>query len=96
MIIARVIGSVVSTIKEPKLVSQKLLILRQCTSSGDLSGPEMVAIDTVGAGTGELVIVALGSAARETDKTEGAPVDAAIVGVIDSLEVESGETFRKE
>ena len=96
MLIARVVGSAVSTIKDPKLTGLKLLIVREATPQNELFGDPFVAADTVGAGEGELVLVATGSAARYTQKTYDAAVDAAIVGVIDSLE-ENGETaFFKE
>lgn len=96
MLIARVVGSAVSTIKDPKLTGLKLLIVRETTPQAEIVGEPFVAADTVGAGEGELVLVAIGSAARFTQKTCDAAVDAAIVGVIDSLE-ENGETvFYKE
>lgn len=96
MLIARVVGSAVSTIKDSKLTGLKLLIVRETTTHAELTGKTFVAADTVGAGEGELVLVATGSAARYSEKTRDAAVDAAIVGVIDSLE-ENGETvFFKE
>jgi ethanolamine utilization protein EutN len=95
MIIARVVGSTVSTIKDFRLTGHKLLILRRADPDGSVSGPTFIAVDTVGAGEGELVFVAEGSAARCTDKTTSAPIDAAIVGIIDSLEYESQVSFRK-
>jgi ethanolamine utilization protein EutN len=96
MLIARVVGSAVSTIKEPRLTGLKLLIVRETNPQNEITGEPFVAADTVGAGEGELVLVATGSAARQTLKTCDAAVDAAIVGVIDSLE-ENGETvFIKE
>lgn len=96
MLIARVVGSAVSTIKDSKLTGLKLLIVREATPQNELVGDPFVAADTVGAGEGELVLVATGSAARYTQKTFDAAIDAAIIGVIDSLE-ENGETaFFKE
>ena len=95
MIIARVVGSTVSTIKEAKLTGQKLLIVQEASPDGATSGPAFIAVDTVGSGEGELVFVAQGSAARHTQYTADAPVDAAIVGIIDSLEVGGTVTFRK-
>jgi ethanolamine utilization protein EutN len=75
---------VVSTIKQDALASSKLLLVRRTTANGDFIGEPFVAIDTVGSGEDELVLVAIGSAARENERTRGAPVDAAIVGIIDS------------
>lgn len=95
MLIARVVGSTVSTIKDENLRGLKLLIVREATPTDELRGEPFVAADTVGAGEGELVLVVLGSAARQTDKTRDYPVDAAIIGVIDSLEVARKITFRK-
>lgn len=96
MLIARVVGSAVSTIKDPRLTGLKLLIVRETTPQNELVGDPFVAADTVGAGEGELVLVAIGSAARQTQKTDCAAVDAAIVGVLDSLEVEGETVFFKE
>ena len=95
MLIAKVIGTTVSTIKDEKLVSKKLLILRQTDESGNPAGKPYVAVDTVGAGIGELVLTCAGSSARQTDITKDTPVDAVIMAVIDSLEVDGTITFRK-
>jgi ethanolamine utilization protein EutN len=97
MRIARVIGSAVSTIKADKLAGTKLLVLREATADNQLlDSPPFVAVDTVGAGRGELVFVATGSAARQTTRTTNAPVDNAIVAIVDSLEVEGEFVFQKE
>jgi ethanolamine utilization protein EutN len=95
MLIARVVGSAVSTVKDPRMTGLKLLVLREASPGDELVGEAFVAADTVGVGTGELVLVARGSAARQTVHTEGCPTDAAIVGVLDSLEVDGEVTFRK-
>jgi microcompartment protein CcmK/EutM len=95
MRIARVIGTAVSTIKEPSLVGQKLLLVRWTDERNELTGEVLVAVDAVGAGPGELVLVAEGSAARHAATTSGQPVDAVIMGILDSLEVEGTVTFRK-
>lgn len=96
MRIARVVGRAVSTAKEASLVGQKLLLLRDADEHGTARGPVFVAVDAVGAGTGELVIVADGSAARHTGTTPGQPVDAVIMGILDSLELDGTVTFRKD
>ncbi len=95
MRIARVVGSAVSTVKEPSLVGHKLLLVRESDETNKLTGAVFVAVDVVGAGTGELVLIAEGSAARHTTKTSGQPVDAVIMGILDSLEVDGTVTFRK-
>ena len=81
MLVGKVIGSIVSTRKNENLVGQKLLIIRP-RDGMDEKG-EFVAIDNVGAGIGETVLIARGSAARIGCGLENAPVDAAIVGIVD-------------
>lgn len=95
MRIARVIGSAVSTIKADSLRGSKLLVLREATVDDRLGGDAFVAVDAVGAGYGELVLVATGSAARQFDVTQGVPADAVIMAILDSLEVDGTVTFRK-
>ena len=95
MLIARVIGTTVSTIKDEKLVGRKLLIVRQTDETGNPTGKPYVAIDTVDAGVGDLVLTAAGSSARQTTITKDTPVDAVIMAVIDSLEVDGKVVFRK-
>ena len=89
MILARVVGEVVSTQKRPQFEGAKLLILQPETPSGARAGASLLAIDSVGAGRGELVIAVLeGRAAGEALGKELAPVDAAIVGIVDRVDVE--------
>jgi len=95
MLIARVIGTTVSTIKDPKLAGQKLLIMRQTDEHGEASGKPFVAIDTVDAGVGDLVLTCSGSSARQTAATKDTPVDAVIMSIIDSLQVNGEVVFRK-
>ena len=95
MQIARVVGSTVATIKDEKLVGRKLLIVREADERGNAVGKPYVAIDTVDAGTGDLVLIAAGSSARQTTVTKDTPVDAVIMAVVDSLEVDGAITFRK-
>jgi len=95
MLIARVIGTTVSTIKDEKITGQKLLVMRQTDETGKSIGKPFVAVDTVDAGVGDLVLTASGSSARQTTMTKDRPVDAVIMAVIDSLEVEGKTTFRQ-
>ena len=88
MILARVIGEVVSTQKRPEFEGAKLLLLQPETPAGARTGTELLAIDSVGAGRGELVIAVLeGRAAQEALGKKLAPVDAAILGIVDALDV---------
>ena len=82
MIIGKVIGSVVSTRKSEKLVGSKFMIIEPVKTMSD-SNEKIVAVDTIGAGIGELVLVACGSAARIGCNLDNSPVDAALVGIID-------------
>ncbi len=95
MLIARVIGTTVSTIKDEKLTGRKLLILRQTDERGELFGKPYVAVDTIDAGVGDLVLTAAGSSARQTTVTKDCPVDAVIMAIIDSLQVDGEVVFRK-
>ena len=81
MIIGKIIGSVVSTRKNEKLVGSKFMIVETCADTGEYK--RIVAVDNVGAGIGEMVLVATGSAARVGCDKNSAPIDAAIVGIID-------------
>lgn len=83
MIIGKVTGSVVSTRKNENLVGNKFMIVKPIEEMG--ISHQIVAIDNVGAGIGELVLVATGSAARIGSGQDKSPVDAAIVGIIDEL-----------
>lgn len=96
MLIARVVGTTVSTIKDEKIVGRKLLILRQTDEAGNPIGKPYVAVDTVNAGVGDLVLTAHGSSARQTNLTDKRPVDAVIMAMIDTLEVDGKITFTKE
>jgi microcompartment protein CcmK/EutM len=95
MQIARVVGATVATIKDEKLVGRKLLIVREADESGTAVGKPYVAIDTVDAGAGDLVLIAAGSSARQTTQTKDTPVDAVIMAIVDTLEVNGALTFRR-
>lgn len=95
MLIAKVIGTTVSTIKDPKLEGRKLLICREADETGKATGKPYVAVDTVDAGVGDLVLTAHGSSGRQTAITKDTPVDAVIMAVIDSLQVDGAKSYVK-
>ncbi len=83
MLVGKVVGTIVSTRKNEKLVGSKFMVIEPIEKLGDPNA-KFVAIDNVGAGIGEVVLVATGSAARIGCNCETAPVDAAIVGIVDN------------
>ena len=87
MLLAKIIGTVVATRKDPRLVSSKLMVVRPVDPKGKLEGQILVAVDTVDAGVGETVLVVSGSSARMASGLKDSPVDAAIVGIIDAVDV---------
>lgn len=91
MFIGRVIGTVVATRKDDALVGYKLLIVAPENAGGGGGGNSLVAVDTVGSGVGERVLVVTGSSARVVAEKARVPVDAAIVGIIDTIELAGGE-----
>lgn len=96
MIICKVVGSIVSTTKAEKLKGKKLMIVQPLDlKSIEEDGKPLVAIDTVGSGVGEVVLLVSGSSARQTEITNGVPVDAAIVGIVDQIEIQGILTFNK-
>lgn len=96
MIAGRVLGTVVCTRKDDKLVGTKLLVVEPidlATGAGD--GKALVAVDTVGAGEGEIVLVVSGSSARQTWRTQNTPVDAVIMGIVDTVELAGRPVYEK-
>ena len=91
MILARVVGTVVATRKDPRLVSSKLMVVRPMDPHGKAEGSYLVAVDTVDAGVGETVLIVSGSSARMAAGLKDCPVDAAIVGIVDAVEVTAGD-----
>ncbi len=90
MILARVIGTVVASRKEPALEGLKFLLLQATEPSGALRNSFVVAADAVGSGVGDLVMYASGSSARQTEVTKDRPVDAVVMAIVDIVE-ENGE-----
>jgi microcompartment protein CcmK/EutM len=87
MLLARIVGTVVATRKDPRLVSNKLLLARPVDPKGKVEGNYLVAVDTVDAGIGETVLIVSGSSARMASGMKDCPVDAVIVGIIDAIDV---------
>jgi microcompartment protein CcmK/EutM len=88
MQLARIVGTVVATRKDERLEGCKLLIVQPIDPEGVDSGSPVVAVDTVGAGYAETVIVVSGSSARMTSRTKDSPVDSAIVGIVDTVSMD--------
>ncbi|SNX54726.1 EutN/CcmL family microcompartment protein [Thermoanaerobacterium sp. RBIITD] len=87
MLLGRIVGNVVSTRKDDKLVGYKLLIVQQIDFKCNPIRYPMVAVDTVGAGVGEYVLLSTGSSARySSGEKKESPVDLSIVGIIDNIE----------
>ena len=95
MQLCKVVGTVVATRKEQSLEGLKLMLVRQVDTDGRETGGFVIAADAVGAGPGELVLVAAGSSARQTTVTTNRPVDAVIMAIVDTWEV-GGETKYKK
>ena len=91
MIIGRVIGTVWSTKKDESLVGSKLMIVRQVDLEYKELNNFVIAVDSCGAGEGEVVLVATGSSARQTTITKSKPVDAVIMAIVDKLDVKKAK-----
>jgi ethanolamine utilization protein EutN len=100
MFIARVHGNVVATQKVRKMTAKKLLIvepMRVDEKSGLVpTGRSLVAVDALGAGTADLVLVTQGSSARMTEFTNDAPVDCVVIGIIDSISAQENTLYKKD
>ena len=95
MLLAQVLGTVVSTRKDPGLLSLKLLLTRELDGSFKPTGNYVVAADAVGAGADEVVLLAQGSSARMTEVSREKPVDAVIVGIVDAVEIDGRDVYLK-
>lgn len=102
MFLAKVTGSMVATQKVGSMVGKKLLVIEpyrvdpQTHTELKSVGRTLVAVDTVGAGEGELVLVTQGSSARLTPETKNLPVDTVIIGIVDSVHVEEKCVYMKQ
>jgi microcompartment protein CcmK/EutM len=95
MLLAKVVGTVVSTRKEESMEGMKFLLLRQVDLEGKASGGHVVAVDAVGAGEGEMVLYATGSSARQTLMTKDRPCDAVIMAIVDNWEIAGEIKYKK-
>lgn len=93
MYLARVVGSTVATQKDPNLEGAKLMLVQLIGPDGTETPDLHVAVDAVGAGTGSVVVVVIGSGARLTEITSPMPVDAAIVGIVDSVQLDGASAY---
>ncbi len=87
MILARVVGTVVATRKDPRLEGRKLLVIQPVDAAGKAQGGYVVSIDTVSAGVGQLVVAVAGSSARMAEGCKDLPTDSSIVGIVDEVSV---------
>ncbi len=95
MLLAKVVGTVVATRKEPSLDGLKLLLVRPVNDEGQEVGTPLAAADAVGAGPDEMVLVASGSSARQTQLTDKRPVDAVVMAIVDSWSVGDAVKYKK-
>jgi microcompartment protein CcmK/EutM len=95
VLLAKVVGTVVSTRKDLELEGLKLLLVQSCDFDGTPKGAVVVAADAVGAGIGEVVLFASGSSARQTSMTQNRPVDATIMAIVDLVEVDGTRRYVK-
>ena len=95
MYLGKVVGTVVASQKEASLEGLKFLTVRRLTIEGDETDTYVVAADAVGAGLGEIVMIATGSSARQTVFTDKRPCDAVVMAIVDTWEVNGDEKYRK-
>jgi microcompartment protein CcmK/EutM len=95
MNVGKVVGTVVASRKDPKLDGLKLLLVQQTDLTGSPKGSHVVAVDSVGAGVGEVVLYCSGSSARQTDVTQNKPVDAVVMAIVDEIDAGGESVFRK-
>jgi len=88
MILARVVGTIVATRKDPRLEGKKLLVLKPVTPQGEDVGNYVIAVDTVSAGYRETVIAVSGSSARMAEGCKDKPVDTSVIGIVDTVSLD--------
>jgi len=100
--VAKVTGSMIATQKVDSMVGQRLLVVEPYRLDGETrdrlvtTGRTFVAVDTVGAGEGEFVLICQGSSARLTPETKNLPIDTVVIGIIDSVHIDHGCVYAKE
>jgi microcompartment protein CcmK/EutM len=100
--VAKVTGSMIATQKVEAMVGQRLLVVEPYRLDGETrdrlvtTGRTFVAVDTVGAGEGEFVLICQGSSARLTPETKSLPIDTVVIGIIDSVHIDHGCVYAKE
>ena len=95
MLIGKVVGSVVATRKDEKLLDRKLLVVQVHDQNNAPKDQYVVAVDSVGAGPEDMVLYATGSSARQTTLTDGRPCDAVVMAVIDSWDLGGANVYEK-
>jgi carbon dioxide concentrating mechanism protein CcmL len=95
VVLGRVVGTMVASRKEPTMEGLKFLVVRHLDADNNDLPSFVVAADAVGAGAGEVVLVATGSSARQTEATRDRPCDAVVMAIVDTWEVGGEEKFRK-
>lgn len=95
MLFAKVVGNVVCTRKEEKLNGKKLLIVQPVDIDNKPKGNALVAVDAVGAGAGEMVLLVQGSSARQTEATNNTPVDCTVFAILDTADKDGKTIFKK-
>lgn len=95
MMLGMVVGTVVSERRSDQIEAPRYLLVEQCDQTGAGQNDFLVAIDMIGANSGELVMIGQGSAARQTEITFDRPIDAVIVGIVDLIDEQDNEVYRK-
>jgi microcompartment protein CcmK/EutM len=95
MKLGRIVGTVVSTTKDEKVDGLKLYVVRDLSMDLAQRDSFVVAVDSVGAGVGEVVLYASGSSARQTKATDGRPVDACVMAIVDQLDINNKLVYNK-
>ncbi len=96
MKLGKIVGTVVSTRKDEKIEGLRLYLVRDLTLECEEKDSFVVAADAMGAGVGEVVLYASGSSARQTQVTDARPVDAVVMAIVDILELDGVEKYRKD
>jgi microcompartment protein CcmK/EutM len=95
MLLGRVVGTLVASRKDEALTGQKFLLVRRVDLDGEETDGSVVAVDSVGAGEGDVVLWASGSSARQTEGTRDRPCDAVVMAIVDSWEIDGETRYRK-